>query len=178
MKQTWKLYFIVLAGVLVLSLNLPAVASENLDDWDESIGQGNISLIAEGTILNVTANGSSGEVTGARYKNFANNVGLLVTVNVTNVSGRTQIGIRKNVGRTPVAFGFVFSQEFLNMGTSNEQYLDVLYHAFFNRDPDQGGFDDWLNQLKSETSREDVLRGFIYAQEFYNLCNEYGITPN
>jgi hypothetical protein len=77
-----------------------------------------------------------------------------------------------------VAFGFVFSQEFLNRGTSSDQYLDVLYHAFFNRDPDSDGRDYWLSKLNSGAIREEVLNGFIYAQEFDNLCNEYGITPN
>ena len=76
-----------------------------------------------------------------------------------------------------VAFGFIFSQEFTNLATTNAQYLDVLYHAFFNRDPDADGFNNWLNRLESGASREDVLDGFIYSQEFANLCTEYGIIP-
>ena len=74
-----------------------------------------------------------------------------------------------------VALGFVFSQEFLNQNTTNEEYLTVLYEAFFNRQPDQGGWDSWLSELNSGTSRADVLNGFIYAQEFKNLCDVYGI---
>ncbi len=77
-----------------------------------------------------------------------------------------------------VAFGFVFSQEFLNKNTTNEEYLQVLYEAFFNRQPDQGGWDGWLAELDRGTSRANVLNGFIYAQEFNNLCWEYGISPN
>jgi len=74
-----------------------------------------------------------------------------------------------------VALGFVFSQEFLNKNTTNEEYLTVLYEAFFNRLPDQGGWASWLSELNSGTSRADVLDGFIYAQEFKNLCDVYGI---
>ena len=77
-----------------------------------------------------------------------------------------------------VANGFVFSQEFINKNTTHEEYLTVLYEAFFNRQPDQGGWDGWLAELNRGTSREDVLNGFIYAQEFNNLCWEYGISPN
>jgi len=35
-----------------------------------------------------------------------------------------------------VAYGFVFSNEFINKSTTNEDYLTVLYKAFFNRNPD------------------------------------------
>lgn len=77
-----------------------------------------------------------------------------------------------------VANGFVFSPEFTSLNTSNEDYLTVLYLAFFDRNPDAGGFDYWLSQLNSGMSRQDVLDGFIYAQEFYNLCFSFGISPN
>ena len=76
-----------------------------------------------------------------------------------------------------VAWGFVFSQEFVNLNTTNEEYLTVLYQAFFKRQPDPGGFTYWLDQFTNGASREDVLNGFIYAQEFADLCDAYGITP-
>ena len=74
-----------------------------------------------------------------------------------------------------VAYGFVFSPEFLGKNTSDEDYLKVLYEAFFNRDPDPSGWDGWIAALKSGSSREEVLNGFIYATEFANLCEKYGI---
>ena len=70
---------------------------------------------------------------------------------------------------------FVFSPEFLNKNTTNEEYLTVLYEAFFNRQPDAGGWQGWLDAMQNGASREDVLNGFIYATEFANLCDEYGI---
>ena len=76
-----------------------------------------------------------------------------------------------------VAYGFVFSPEFLNMNTSNQAYLTVLYHAFFDRDPDQGGLQNWLADLNAGKSREAVLNGFVYSQEFVKLCSKFGITP-
>ena len=80
-----------------------------------------------------------------------------------------------------VAYGFIFSTEFLNKNTSNEDYLYVLYRAFFNREPDTGGLNNWLGVLNQDAvgdreTRESVLDGFLYSQEFSNLCAVYGIS--
>jgi hypothetical protein len=69
------------------------------------------------------------------------------------------------------------SAEFINRNTSNEDFITILYRAFFDREPDTGGYYDWLNQLNSGKSRQNVLNGFIYSTEFENLCNSYGISP-
>jgi photosystem II stability/assembly factor-like uncharacterized protein len=74
-----------------------------------------------------------------------------------------------------VANGFVFSPEFFNKNTTNEEYLKVLYEAFFNRQPDAAGMQGWLDAMNNGASREDVLNGFIYATEFAELCEKYGI---
>ena len=49
---------------------------------------------------------------------------------VVALLNRTQTG-------SSVAHGFVFSQEFTNKNTTTEEYLTVLYEAFFNRMPDE-----------------------------------------
>jgi len=64
----------------------------------------------------------------------------------------------------------------VNEGVSDDEYLTVLYLAFFDREPDTGGFDYWYSQLQSGTSRLNVLAGFVNATEFGDLCDEYGIT--
>jgi parallel beta-helix repeat protein len=74
-----------------------------------------------------------------------------------------------------VAYGFVFSQEFINQNTSNEDYLKILYEAFFNRPADSAGLQGWLDAIQKGATREDVLNGFIYAVEFAELCDAYGI---
>ena len=74
-----------------------------------------------------------------------------------------------------VAYGFVFSQEFVNKNTTDQEYLQVLYEAFFNRKPDLAGLQGWLEVMQNGASREDILNGFIYAQEFAELCDGYGI---
>lgn len=77
-----------------------------------------------------------------------------------------------------VAKGFILSQEFINQNKTNDDYLNVLYAAFFNRNADSAGFNDWKSKLESGShSREDVLNGFLGAQEFINLSNTYNISP-
>jgi len=76
-----------------------------------------------------------------------------------------------------VANGFIFSQEFIGRNTSNEDFLTILYRAFFNREPDPSGYAGWLNYLYSGASRQAALNGFINSVEFSNLCAFYGIKP-
>ena len=77
-----------------------------------------------------------------------------------------------------VANAFIFSPEFINRNTSNENFLTILYRAFFNREPDTPGYNGHLNGLKNNgVSRQAILNGFIYSIEFENLCNAYGIAP-
>jgi hypothetical protein len=74
-----------------------------------------------------------------------------------------------------VAFGFVFSEEFLKKNTTPDEYLQVLYEAFFDRQPDPAGKQGWLDAMQSGATREDVLKGYIFAVEFAELCDQYGI---
>ena len=71
-----------------------------------------------------------------------------------------------------VAWGFIFSQEFTNKDLDNTSFLDVLYSAFFNRQADSGGQSYWLAKLNNGESRQNVLNGFIYSQEFFSLWRD------
>lgn len=76
-----------------------------------------------------------------------------------------------------VSFGFIFSQEFQNKGLSDEDYVEYLYKAFFDRPSDEKGKSDWLNRMHTQGySREAVFNGFVGSTEFDNLCKKYGIT--
>ncbi|GEM_PF-833669 len=72
--------------------------------------------------------------------------------------------------------GFFHSPEFLNKNHSNEKYVTILYRTFLNREPDTGGYNDWLKKLKNGTSRDEVLNGFAYSPEFAKLMAKYGIN--
>ena len=74
------------------------------------------------------------------------------------------------------ARGFFLSPEFVNFGLSNEEYLNRLYHTFFDRAPDEGGYNNWMTILAGGASRESVLDGFINSTEWANLCLTFGIA--
>lgn len=75
-----------------------------------------------------------------------------------------------------MAYGFIFSSEFANRNLSNEQYVDTLYATFFDCAPDAAGKADWLGQLNSgRATREDVLNGFLGAEEYANLVASFGL---
>lgn len=69
----------------------------------------------------------------------------------------------------------VRSQEFKNYNYSNDEYVTILYRAFFDREPDGAGKQYWLNRISAGTSREEVLRYFAYSEEFKNIAAGYGL---
>ena len=75
-----------------------------------------------------------------------------------------------------VAYGFLFSPEYTKKNKSPEDYVTDLYMLFMGREPDEAGFNDWVGQLKDGKSRVEVFAGFANSQEFYNICESYGIT--
>ena len=81
----------------------------------------------------------------------------------------------KSVG-VNIAYGFLFSQEYKNKNKSNKDYVKDLYKLFMDREPDEAGFNDWVGKLEDGKSREEVFTGFANSQEFYNICDSYGIT--
>ena len=76
-----------------------------------------------------------------------------------------------------VAKGFIFSAEFTEKNYNNETFVTILYRAFFDREPDSGGFNSWVSNLNNGTSRQKVVDGFTHSQEFVDLCSKYGILP-
>jgi uncharacterized protein YkwD len=76
-----------------------------------------------------------------------------------------------------VANGFIFSDELLSQNLSDEKFLNIMYSAFFNRQPDSGGFINWMNVMANGASRHYVLAGFVNSLEFNILCDAYGINP-
>ena len=115
----------------------------------------------------------------ARVKAFVSRMYTVALSREAELAGlddwSSQLINRKSDGAT-LARGFICSDEFKNKNMSNEQFVDILYHTFFDRDPDDGGKTDWLNKLSSGVSRESVLAGFVNSAEFGNLCDQFGIA--
>ena len=107
---------------------------------------------------------------------------LLISTNETNLNNRVSFLDNEMLSEAGVAYKYIFSDKFAGMHMTNEEYLNVLYRAFFDRKPDSGGFNSWVDvlsgaELGDREPREYVLKGFIYSQEFENLCDSYGLQP-
>lgn len=74
-----------------------------------------------------------------------------------------------------VARNFVLSEEFLNMGLTNEEVVDKMYMAFLGRPADEAGKADWVNRLNNGCSYAHVFYGFTQCNEFAEICADYGI---
>ncbi len=79
-------------------------------------------------------------------------------------------------GGAKVGYGFVFSKEYLSKNTTNEEYVDMLYNVFLNREADASGRAHWVDLLNQGLSREYVFRGFAHSKEYTDICNSYGIV--
>ena len=75
-----------------------------------------------------------------------------------------------------VGYGFVQSDEFKNRNLNDEEYIKVLYRAFFDREADAGGLNAWKQVLDSGLSRLHVYKGFAESAEFTGVCVRYGIN--
>lgn len=74
--------------------------------------------------------------------------------------------------------GFFDSPEYTAKNKSDEDFLTDVYHAFFNREPDAGGYTYWLNRMKNENyPRQKVIdEGFGHSKEFIELLESYGFV--
>ncbi len=72
--------------------------------------------------------------------------------------------------------GFFHSSEFLNKDLNNTEFVKVLYRTYLGREYDRAGLSDWVNQLnRGEKTRDQVIEGFAYSQEFSNIMASYGL---
>ena len=85
--------------------------------------------------------------------------------------------LKRQVTGAQMAYNFVFSAEFTAKNKGNEEYVDMLFRACFNREADSAGFNTWMDLLKKGYSRQYVLASFVNAAEFKNLCGSYGVKP-
>jgi hypothetical protein len=73
------------------------------------------------------------------------------------------------------AYGFIFSEELINRNLNNDQFLVIMYKAFFDRPADAGGHSNWTGLLNGGATKEFVFSNFVNSAEFANICAKYGI---
>ncbi|MCQ2533805.1 MAG: DUF4214 domain-containing protein [Clostridia bacterium] len=92
------------------------------------------------------------------------------------LNGWAQKLAQKEATGCSVAYGFVFSPEFIGKNPTNEAFVNYMYDAFFGREADEGGFKYWVDLLNNGASKESIFCGFANSEEFSNLCNNYGVV--
>lgn len=84
------------------------------------------------------------------------------------VSGKT--------GGANVAQGIVFSQECINRNLNNDAWVTMLYPAVLGRPADDAGKKNWVNQLNSGVTRDQVFYNFVTSPEFDTYCKSCNIS--
>ena len=74
-----------------------------------------------------------------------------------------------------VVYKFVYSDEFQANPLSNKDFVTAMYETIFDRDPDDAGFNAWVNVLEKGCTRKKVLAGFLNSDEMEELCDDMGI---
>ena len=77
-----------------------------------------------------------------------------------------------------LAKAFFLSAEYVAQETSDSDFVETAYQAFFGRAADAAGKQGWLDVLSIGGSREYVLDGFIGSAEFAVLAASYGISAS
>jgi len=73
---------------------------------------------------------------------------------------------------------FFNSNEYIAANKSNTAFMIDVYNTFFNRPPDQGGFDYWMSQMNAGLSREGVIFWFMFSPEFRTFTQGiFGNSP-
>lgn len=73
------------------------------------------------------------------------------------------------------AKSFFLSGEYIQKGTSDEEFVEALYKTFMDREADADGMAYWVGNLQDGVSREVVLDGFAQSEEFRGIMAGYGL---
>ena len=84
----------------------------------------------------------------------------------------------KTLSGGDLAKAFFLSAEYAATNTTDSDFVETAYQAFFGRAADDAGKQGWLDVLSGGESREYVLNGFIGSAEFVALAASYGINAS
>lgn len=77
--------------------------------------------------------------------------------------------------KSAAVHGFFHSPEFMKKERTDEEFLQILYRTFLDREYDEGGLAYWLEQLENGASRDRCIAGFADSREFRALMESYGL---
>ena len=71
---------------------------------------------------------------------------------------------------------FFTGEEFVNLKTTDEEYVKRLYTTFMGREPEESEIVFWTGELtKGTQTRTSTMQFFGHSEEFTNICKQYGI---
>ncbi|MBO6213921.1 MAG: DUF4214 domain-containing protein, partial [Lachnospiraceae bacterium] len=74
-----------------------------------------------------------------------------------------------------LVYGFFFSDEYIGKNKSNGEIVTDFYKTMLNREPDEGGYANWVHDLDIGMSMQAINAGFVNSAEFGQVCSYYGI---
>jgi len=63
----------------------------------------------------------------------------------------------------------------MNRNLNDKQFLEILYHTFYDRESDEAGKAYWLDRLAKDMTKQDVVNEFIESTEWCNICATYSV---
>ncbi len=88
----------------------------------------------------------------------------------------TTLATNATAGATLVE-NFLFSDEYVSMNKSDDDFLSDLYVAMMGREPVRAELDYWISVIEAGAPDRTIFRDFVGAPEFTEICNSYGIIP-
>ena len=72
-------------------------------------------------------------------------------------------------------FFMLGAPEFLGRNLTDDEFVEVLYKTYFDRDSEPDGKAYWMGRLASGTERAVLVEEFIESVEWCNVCAGYGV---
>ena len=108
----------------------------------------------------------------------------LYTVCLDRVADRNEIDawhynlVHGDYSATSAARFFLFSDEFKGHNYDDGAYVTHLYLAMLGREPDSSDLAYWVWELSANgMTRENAFERFAESDEFYLMCQTYGVIP-
>ena len=96
-----------------------------------------------------------------------------------DVAGRAywvDMMLNQNASGSKVADSFLTSSEFTGRNLSDEQFVNTLYHVFFNRTASAAEVANWTGALANGATRSQVIAGFEGSAEWADTCAFYKVN--
>lgn len=119
------------------------------------------------------------KLSGTSFSDFIERLYVVALNRTSDESGKTfwmkRVRDDGYTGADCARYFLIEAGEFANRGLSEEEFIDVLYRTFFNRESDAAGKAFWMGELDKGASRNTIVNGFIESTEWCNLCAVYGV---